>query len=244
MTPTREQIGRILYECEKKRGQHADAVMKGISPKASDALLMEPWEECKDSFLSDADAVLSLFGSAAKQDMTEVQAVAAAILPVVDRIGAFTSEDRALEIAKLAVAALPRSAASTVEPVAWQWRVRIGDGWSQWIDGKGEPGVYRLEYARAIDAGRVETRDLYAAPTTSPEPDYPAEQAAKAYKQIVASPEPDWKQDQAETSRISRNHRGSQSNTCQQWGNEPCVTPRCDCPNRLAVSGKDGSAAS
>ena len=150
----------------------------------------------------------------------------------------------ALNEMKRQLVAVPRSAASTVEPVAWQWRVRIGDGWSQWIDGKGEPGVYRLEYARAIDAGRVETRDLYAAPTTSPEPDYPAEQAAKAYKQIVASPEPDWKQDQAETSRISRNHRGSQSNTCQQWGNEPCVTPRCDCPNRLAVSGKDGSAAS
>lgn len=65
MTPTREQIGRILYECEKKRGEHADAVMKGILPRASDALLMEPWEECKDSFLSDADAVLGLFRSAA-----------------------------------------------------------------------------------------------------------------------------------------------------------------------------------
>jgi len=49
---------------------------------------------------------------------------------------------------------------------------------------------------------------------------------------------------QPEAPADPRNHRGSQSNTCQQWGNEPCVTPRCDCPNRLAVSGKDGSAAS
>jgi hypothetical protein len=55
----REAIGRVLYECEKRRATNADAVVKGAFPGASDALLMEPWDECKDAFLSDADAVLA-----------------------------------------------------------------------------------------------------------------------------------------------------------------------------------------
>lgn len=159
--PSREQIGRALYECEKKRGEHADAVMKGISAKASDALLMEPWEECKDSFLGDADAVLSLFGSA--QDMTKVQAVAAAILPVVDRVGTFTSEDRALEIAKLAITAIPRSAATSAEAMMLADEIdaasaleTVGKKWRRLPVGSPKLIVAALRQ--------------YAAPTTSPEP--------------------------------------------------------------------------
>lgn len=60
LLPTRERIARVLYECEKRRGTHSDSVVKSAFPRASDALLMEPWEECKDTFLSDADAVLAV----------------------------------------------------------------------------------------------------------------------------------------------------------------------------------------
>ncbi len=56
----REEIARTLYECEKRRATNADAVVKGAFPNASNALLMEPWDECKDVFLSDADAILPL----------------------------------------------------------------------------------------------------------------------------------------------------------------------------------------
>jgi len=51
---------RVLYECEKRRATHADSVIKAVAPNASDALLMEPWDECKDTFLADARALLDI----------------------------------------------------------------------------------------------------------------------------------------------------------------------------------------
>lgn len=78
---SREAIGRVLYECEKRRATNADAVVKGAFPGASDALLMEPWDDCKDAFLSDADAVLALLSSPRSGQMNgDKQAVYEAVL--------------------------------------------------------------------------------------------------------------------------------------------------------------------
>jgi hypothetical protein len=54
-----ERAARALYECEKYRATHADEVIKSALPHASGALLMDPWEECKDVFLSDARAAIA-----------------------------------------------------------------------------------------------------------------------------------------------------------------------------------------
>lgn len=62
LSPTmgREQIARVLYDCERKRADHTQRFMQQLSGKECPGAAMEPWEECKDSFLSDADAILSL----------------------------------------------------------------------------------------------------------------------------------------------------------------------------------------
>lgn len=54
----RELAARVLYECEKRRATNADAVVHEASATASNALAMEPWELCADTFLSDIDALV------------------------------------------------------------------------------------------------------------------------------------------------------------------------------------------
>jgi hypothetical protein len=60
-----EEIARVLYECERKRGELAREVMSKASGKDCAGILIDPWEECKDTFLSDARAVIAhIYGGA------------------------------------------------------------------------------------------------------------------------------------------------------------------------------------
>lgn len=64
--PTRNQIAWALYDREHERSMHADRVvakMRGREFKDT----MEPFEECADVFLGDADAVLALFPAPGKE---------------------------------------------------------------------------------------------------------------------------------------------------------------------------------
>lgn len=54
-----ETIGRVLYECEKKRAEHCQSVLQKASGRECSGAAMEPWEECSEVFLSDAAAVLA-----------------------------------------------------------------------------------------------------------------------------------------------------------------------------------------
>jgi hypothetical protein len=71
----RDQIGRILYECEKRRAEHCQSVMQKASGKECPGAAMEPWDECSYVFLSDADAVLAaLSGNAgAQQEISDLK---------------------------------------------------------------------------------------------------------------------------------------------------------------------------
>jgi hypothetical protein len=59
-----ENVARVLYECERKRGEIANSVMSAATGREITGCTMEPWEECKDTFLSDARAVLSALSKA------------------------------------------------------------------------------------------------------------------------------------------------------------------------------------
>jgi hypothetical protein len=58
----------------------------------------------------------------------------------------------------------------------------------------------------------------------------------KALNEIMTVLDMPWVQGKSAPAVTSNDHP---SGACEQWGNEPCVAPRCDCPNRSAVSGKD-----
>jgi hypothetical protein len=55
----RETIARTLYECEKRRGELTQTIFEKASGKPCPGAGMEPWDECKDVFLSDADALIA-----------------------------------------------------------------------------------------------------------------------------------------------------------------------------------------
>lgn len=61
-----EVVARTLYACEKNRADHTDKVM-GLSRST-----MEPWEEVKEIYLADAQAVLH-----AMRDPTQDMVIAA-----------------------------------------------------------------------------------------------------------------------------------------------------------------------
>lgn len=81
------------------------------------------------------------------------------------RIEGYTLE-MSKEIAA-ALAALPRSAATTVEPVAWQWRYLGETGWKCLNISN---VAFYDQMAREEPDAKYVCRPLYAAPTTSPEP--------------------------------------------------------------------------
>lgn len=59
MTPDPiEAVARVLYAQEKARSDHADAVLSAAKGRPI-TLHMEPWDECKDTFLGDARAALA-----------------------------------------------------------------------------------------------------------------------------------------------------------------------------------------
>lgn len=64
------------------------------------------------------------------------------------------------------VASPVRSAASTAEAVAWQYRYNAGRAWSEWVN------LTQEAYTTLNQSVEIpfEKRALYAAPTTSPEP--------------------------------------------------------------------------
>ena len=62
------------------------------------------------------------------------------------------------------------AAASTVEPVAWQWRYIGNSVWNT------QSGGAMLTAEQLVGERPIEQRPLYAAPTTSPEPDAVREQ--------------------------------------------------------------------
>lgn len=64
--PGREEIARVLYERERQRGEHANAVLSQATGKTITGCSIEPWEECAEAFLGDADAVLALFNREGK----------------------------------------------------------------------------------------------------------------------------------------------------------------------------------
>jgi hypothetical protein len=61
-TVTVEGVAMVLYECEAERGRIANEIMSKATGKEITGCSMEPWEECKDTFLGDARAVLSHLG--------------------------------------------------------------------------------------------------------------------------------------------------------------------------------------
>jgi hypothetical protein len=60
MEGRRGEIARTLYECEKRRAEHCQSILQKASGKECPGAAMEPWEECCEVFLSDADAILAL----------------------------------------------------------------------------------------------------------------------------------------------------------------------------------------
>lgn len=54
----RERIARAMYEREKARAENATEVLSGAAGRPVNGMAMEPWEECRDTYLGDADAVL------------------------------------------------------------------------------------------------------------------------------------------------------------------------------------------
>lgn len=55
-----ERAAKVLYECEKRRGEHASEILEvATQAKAAGVLLIEPWEEAKQTFLADAAALAS-----------------------------------------------------------------------------------------------------------------------------------------------------------------------------------------
>lgn len=59
MMKLREHIGSVLYEREKERGERAASVVRAAGDNGR-AIEMEPWDECKEMFLGDADAVIAM----------------------------------------------------------------------------------------------------------------------------------------------------------------------------------------
>lgn len=56
----RERIARALYEREKARAERAVKVMSRAAGRPVTGMAMEPWEECRDVYLGDADTVLGV----------------------------------------------------------------------------------------------------------------------------------------------------------------------------------------
>ena len=61
----RELVARTLYECERSRAEHCQSVLQKASGKECPGAAMEPWSECSEVFLSDADAVLAALPASA-----------------------------------------------------------------------------------------------------------------------------------------------------------------------------------
>lgn len=57
-TELAEKIARVLYERERERGEHANFLLSDATGKVITGCAIEPWEECKDTFLSDARAII------------------------------------------------------------------------------------------------------------------------------------------------------------------------------------------
>ncbi len=55
----REKIARVLYAQEAKRSEHTNAVLSAVTNKKIEGASIEPWDKCKDCFLSDADALIA-----------------------------------------------------------------------------------------------------------------------------------------------------------------------------------------
>jgi len=94
-----ESIARILYECEKRRADHADKVM-GLTRST-----MEPWEECKDTFLSDAAAVLAALsptGTGSEQDLID------ALAGMLDSFGGYVTPECDAAIAAMQARGIDR----------------------------------------------------------------------------------------------------------------------------------------
>lgn len=53
----RERLARVLYQCESKRSARVDEMLSFAARKTIGPT-MEPWEECREIFEADADAIL------------------------------------------------------------------------------------------------------------------------------------------------------------------------------------------
>lgn len=62
INPIKEAIARVLYDCEKRRADNVDKML-GLSHST-----MEPWDDSKESFLGDAEAILPLITQARKEE--------------------------------------------------------------------------------------------------------------------------------------------------------------------------------
>lgn len=64
-----EAVTIALYECEKKRGYNATEVLCQGMGKPISGLLLEPLEECRDTFESDAKAAIEAYLASVREQV-------------------------------------------------------------------------------------------------------------------------------------------------------------------------------